>query len=428
MPYRNFLSFYQKSSYIEKDIGIIMKKLFFRESYLKNIRKFIDKPIIKVITGMRRAGKSYFLIQIQKLLKEAGVDGSHMVYINKESIDYDFIVNYKDLYNYVEKQFQGIHGKKYLFIDEIQEIEEWEKTIGSFFQKEEIDIYITGSNANLLSSDLATLLSGRYIEFPIYTLSFEEYLLFNEIERSKAFEAFGNYIKFGGLPGLFHMDNDETMIFQYLSSIYDTIVLKDVIDRHQIRNVGVLKNIIRFIFDNIGNVFSAKKVCDYLKSQNTKIGINTVQNYIEYFVATYVLYKVERMDIKGKRLLEYHEKYYLGDIGLRHALFGYREGDISGILENIVFLELKRRGYTVYIGKLDQKEVDFIAERANEKCYIQVAYRLGLKNTIDREFKVLESISDNYPKYVISMDQLLGEDYQGIRRLNLIDFLLSGFK
>lgn len=401
-----------------------MREVLSREVYLKNIKAFIDKPVIKVITGMRRCGKSFFLLQIQELLMDSGVRRDQIVSINKESLEYDFIETYKDLYDYVRTKFAQVEGKKYLFVDEAQEIEKWEKAIGSFFQEGNIDLYVTGSNANLLSSDLATLLSGRYIEFPIYSLSFDEYLLFNSISEEKVGEGFNRYIKFGGLPGLFHFDNNEESIFQYLSSLYDTIVLKDVIERHQVRNISLLKNITRFLFENIGNPFSAKSVSDYLKSQKSNVGIKTIQNYIDYLEATYILYKVERYDIKGKRLLEYHEKYYLGDVGLRHALLGYREGDISGILENIVFLELKRRGFQVSIGKVEQKEVDFIAVKANEKCYIQVAYLLNSSKTIDRECSVLKSISDNYPKYILSMDTALGGDYEGIKRINLIDFLL----
>lgn len=402
-----------------------MRTILSREIYLKNIKAYIDKPVIKVITGMRRCGKSFFLLQVQELLKDLGVRRDQIVSINKESLEYDFIRTYKDLYDYVRKEFAQVEGKKYLFVDEVQEIEGWEKAIGSFFQEGNIDLYITGSNAHLLSSDLATLLSGRYIEFPIYTLSFEEYLLLNRISEEKAGEGFNNYIKFGGLPGLYHFDNNEESIFQYLSSLYDTIVLKDVIGRHQVRNISLLKNITRFLFDNIGSPFSAKSISDYLKSQKSDVGIKTIQNYIEYLEAAYILYKVERYDIKGKRLLEFHEKYYLGDVGLRHALLGYREGDISGILENIVFLELKRRGYQVSIGKVEQKEVDFIAVKANEKCYIQVVYILNSSKTIERECSVLGSISDNYPKYIISMDTALGGDFEGIRRINLMDFLLN---
>lgn len=398
--------------------------LIAREIYINTVRKYIDKPLIKVITGMRRVGKSYFLLQIQDLLRKRGILDEQILSINKDSLEYDSIKSYQDLYDYVNKFLGKVKGPKYLFVDEIQEIEEWEKAIGSFFREGEIDIYITGSNAHLLSSDLATLLSGRYIEFSIYSLSFSEYLLFNGIDVSESTVAFNKYLKYGGLPVLSLLDDNEDVIYQYLGSLYDTILLRDVMSRHQIRNINLLKNITRFIFDNVGSTFSAKRISDYLKSQQAEVGVNTIQNYIDHLTATFILYKVERYDIKGKRLLEYYEKYYLGDVGLRHALLGYREADISGILENMVFLELKRRGYEVFIGKLDQREVDFIATKANKKIYVQVAYMLGSQETVEREFSVLVQIPDNYPKYVLSMDTIFGGDYQGIKRINLIDFLL----
>lgn len=399
--------------------------MFIRDKYFHNISNYIDKPVIKVITGMRRSGKSHFLLQIIEKLKASGVKETHIVSINKESMKFDFIETYKDLYKYVETEFKGIKGKKYLFIDEIQEIAKWEKAVISFFTEGDIDIFITGSNAHLLSSELATLLSGRYIEFSMHTLSFKEYVEFHKIDKAKATDVLPTYLKYGGLPALLHFNNDDKTIYQYISSLYDTIILHDICNRHNIRNLHLLKNITRFAFDNIGNTFSAKSIADFLKKEKITIGIKTIQNYLEYLVAAFVLYKVERFDIKGKRLLEFHEKYYLGDIGLRHALIGYREHDISNYLENIVFLELKRRGYEIFIGKIDNQEIDFIITRANEKCYIQVATFLNRQKTIEREFTSLERIDDNYPKYVITLDTLMGKDFRGIKKLHLIDFLLQ---
>jgi len=374
---------------------------------------------------MRRVGKSCFLQLIINELGAGKVHRNQILYINKESLDYDFIHNYADLNRYVIDSFSGVEGTKYLFIDEVQEIENWEKPVTSFFSAGEFDIYITGSNAHLLSSEIATLISGRYIEIPVYTLSFEEFLLFRGGKAESRQEAFSTYLWAGGYPALHHFDFDREVVYQYINSIYNTILLKDVIKRNNVRNVTLLENITRYIFQNVGNIFTAKKVSDYLKSQKMKVGIDTVQNYISYLVSTFSLFKVPRFDIKGKRLLELHEKYYLGDVALRHALLGYREGDIAGVLENLVFLELKRRGYRVFIGKAGDKEVDFIAEKENRKIYVQVAYLLTLPETIEREFSVLKSIKDNYPKYVISMDEVFGGDIDGIKRLNLIDFLLN---
>ncbi len=398
--------------------------MFRRNLYLKKIAPLIAKPVIKVITGMRRVGKSCLMQLIIEDLKAQYIEKKRILYISKESLEYDFINDYKALYSYVRQQFQNIHDLKYLFVDEIQEIRLWEKAVTSFFSEGDIDIYITGSNAHLLSSEIATLISGRYIEIPVFTLSFDEFLLFRGRNENLQDE-FTAYLKFGGFPALHHFELNKNVVYQYISSIYDTILLKDVIKRNNVRNVRLLENITRYIFDNIGNIFSAKKVADYVKSQKMSISVETVQNYISYLISTFALHKVPRYDIKGKRLLEIHEKYYLGDIGLRHALLGYREGDISGILENIVFIELKRRGYKVYIGKSGDKEIDFIAENEKNRNYIQVAYMLSSEETIEREFSVLLGIRDNYPKFVLSMDTVFGKDIEGIQRINLIDFILD---
>jgi len=400
--------------------------LYRRNLYLKKIIPFVNKPVIKVITGMRRVGKSYLLkLIIESLSARKSIGRGQILYINKESLDYDFIKDYKDLHSYVKASFRLIQGSKYLFVDEIQEIHNWEKAILSFFSEGDIDIFLTGSNARLLSSEIATLISGRFVEFPVYTLSFEEFLLFRDKDKKDVDTEFPTYLKFGGLPAIHHFDFDEEVVYQYISSLYNTILLKDVIKRNNVRNVHLLENITRYVFDNVGNIFSAKKISDYVKSQKMKVGTETIQNYISYILSTFALHKVARYDIKGKRILEIHEKYYLGDIGMRHALLGYKADDISGVLENVVYLELKRRGYQIYIGKFGNREIDFIAEKENKKMYIQVAYMLSSPETIEREFSALRSIKDNYPKYVISMDTVFGNDFEGIRRINLIDFLLN---
>jgi len=396
-----------------------------RNLYINKIEPFVGKPVVKVITGMRRVGKSCFLKLIINELLDRKIDKKRVLYINKESLDYDFIQNYNDLYGYVKNAFSDVKGEKYLFVDEIQEIDDWEKAIASFFSNGEFDIYITGSNAHLLSSEIATLISGRYIEIPVYGLSFEEFLLFRGKNEPNHKEEFLTYMWVGGFPAIHHFDLNREVVYQYISSIYDTILLKDVIKRNNVRNVSLLENITHYLFNNIGNIFTAKRVSNYLKSQRIRVGIETVQNYISYLTATFSVFKVPRFDVKGKRLLKLHEKYYLGDVALRHALLGYREGDISGILENLVFLELKRRGYRVFLGKAGNKEIDFIAEKENKKIYIQVAYLLASPETIEREFSVLQSLKDNYPKYVISMDEIFGQDIDGIKRIHLIDFLLD---
>ena len=395
-----------------------------RNLYIDRIIPLINTPVIKVITGMRRVGKSCLLKLIIERLRAGNVKTQQIVYINKESLEFDFIRNYQDLHAYVKKRFADVKGLKYLFVDEIQEIEKWEKAITSFFSDADIDIFITGSNAHLLSSEIATLISGRYIEIPVYALGFEEFLLFRGIEKPDISREFAIFLRYGGFPAIHHFDLEEEVVYQYISALYDTILLKDVVKRNNVRNIHLLENVSRYLFDNIGNIFSAKKVADYIRSQRMSVGVETVQNYIAYLLSTFAIHKVSRYDIKGKRLLELHEKYYLGDIGMRHAILGFREGDISGLLENLVFLELKRRGYKVFIGQLGNQEIDFIAEKKNRKIYIQVAYLLATPETIEREFSVLLRIDDNYPKYVLSMDTVFGNDVQGIQRINLIDFLL----
>ena len=399
--------------------------MYTRNFYLNKIKSFMGKPVIKIITGVRRVGKSCFLKQIIQLLKQHQVNEKNILYIDMEQLEFDFIKNYRDLNNYVNRSFSSIPGDKYLFIDEIQEIEQWEKTINSLLNKGSMDIYITGSNAHLFSSELATLVSGRYIEFPIYSLSFKEFLLFRGNQKKDQSQEFQDYLRFGGLPGIHHFEFVEDILYQYLRSIYDTIVLKDIIKRHDIRNVNLLENINKYLLDNIGNTFSARRISNYLKSQKLSVGVDTVQNYISYFLDTFAAFKIQRYDIKGKRILEFHEKYFLADVGLRHAVLSYRASELPGVLENLVFLELKRKNYTVYIGKLGDNEIDFIAEKKDKKLYIQAAYLLATEEIIKREFTPLQQIRDNYPKYVLSTDTLLGNDYEGIRWMNIMDFLLS---
>jgi len=397
--------------------------VYTRKPYLDKIRPFIGKPVIKVITGMRRVGKSYFLRQLIEDFMKNAVPEENILYIDKESLDFDHIRTYQDLNHAAVLALNHLEGEKILLVDEVQEIPRWERAVASLARREDIDIYITGSNAHLFSDELATLMSGRYIEFPIYSLSFEEFRLFRGKNRKSIQEDFSDYVRFGGLPAIHHFDLRDEIVFQYIGSVFNTILLKDIVKRHNIRNVQLLENIAHFLFDNIGNVLSAKRISDYLKSQKLNVGVDTVQNYLSYYLEALAAHKVSRYDIRAKRLLEIHEKYYLGDTGIRHALMGYRESELSGVLENIIFLELKRRGYKVTIGKLGKREVDFIATGTGEKMYIQVCYLLASDETIEREFRPLEEISDNYPKIVLSMDTAFGHDHGGIRRINVVDFL-----
>jgi predicted AAA+ superfamily ATPase len=401
-----------------------MKK---RYGYFEKIKPFIAKPIIKIITGIRRSGKTYLLKQIIEELKKECVEETEICFINKESLDFDFIKNYVDLNTYVKNFFTKQKSKKkYLFIDEIQDIEEWEKAVRSFASEENYDIYITGSNAKLLASELATYLSGRYVEFTVYPLSFKEFIDFQEGCENSIQENFDLYLRYGGFPALHLLPFEDDAIFQYLRAIYNTVVLKDIISRNQVRDVALLEQVIKFTMDNLGSILSANSIAKYLKSQNVKAGVDTILNYLSYSEASFLLNKCLRYEIQGNRYFESKEKIFLADHGLVNAILGFREVNLSGILENIIYIELLRRGYKVDIGQLGDKEVDFIATKAEKKIYIQVCYLLSSDETIERELNPLLSINNHYPKYIISMDQKLPAiSTQGVNLINVVDFLLG---
>ncbi len=399
-----------------------------RERYMRIIRDFIDKTVVKVITGMRRSGKSALLELTRGELISRGVDKNNIIFMNFESLRYEALKDYKALYAEVMRRAEMAEGRVYILLDEIQEVGAWEQVINSFRVDLDCDIYVTGSNAKLLSGELATLLAGRYVEIRVYPLDFHEFLDFaaqneDEAKLSRS-EQFADFLRFGGLPGIHLMKWDEERLTQYLHDIYNSVLLKDVIARNKIRDTALLESIILYLMDNVGNTFSYKTISDFLKSQGRKLSTETVYNYLKALENAFLIHKVVRFDIKGKRLLETQEKYYLSDLGLRHAVMGYRDNDIAGILENTVYLELLRRGYTVRIGKQGVAEVDFVAERADERIYIQVCYVLTPENT-DREFAPLEEIQDNYEKVVISTDTLLRINRGGIKQKNIIDFLME---
>jgi len=406
-------------------IIVIYSKMIRRDMYLDRIAPFIDKPVIKVITGIRRCGKSTFLKLLINELETEGVDPADILYINKDSLEFDFITTYMDLHVYVTKNLIKNNARKYLFVDEVQEIEQWEKAIAGFFADEIADIYITGSDADLLASDLATLLTGRYIEFKMNTLVFSEFLTFRNKSGAERDDEFALFMKYGGFPGIHRMEFADEVISQYISAIYSTILLKDVVSRNQVRDVAMLERITAYIADNIGNITTAKGISNYFKSQHLKFSADTVQNYLHWLSQAYMAHKVNRFDIKGKRQLELYDKYYLGDIGFMYSLLGDKFQDISGKLENIVYLELVARGFKVHIGKLYEREIDFIAVKGNTKTYIQVAYMLSDEAVIEREFGALETVRDNYPKLVLSMDRHYGNVRNGIKWQNLVDFLLT---
>jgi predicted AAA+ superfamily ATPase len=372
---------------------------------------------------MRRSGKSCLMKLLIERLKEQGICSYDIIYINKELIDFDDIRTYHDLNDYIMESKKSSSDAIYLFIDEVQEIEEWEKCVASLSAQGGFDIYLTGSNAHLLSSELATLLSGRYVEIPVYTLTFSEFLLFRGDEKKDLEQEFKLFLRYGGLPVLHNFRFDDEMIYSYVKDVLNTIILKDLVQRNNIRNVSLLNNILRFVFDNVGNIFSAKKVSDYLKSQKIKSGVETVQNYLHFFCSSYVLHKVPRYDIKGKRFLEFNEKYFINDIGLHDAVLGGNQNNISGILENIIYLELLYRGYKVSVGKQNLTEIDFIAEKQDEKIYIQVAYMLASQDTVEREFAPLLAIKNHHAKMVLSLDKFAAFSRSGIQHKYILDFL-----
>lgn len=398
-----------------------------RTVYMDRIRAFLDKPVIKVITGMRRCGKSTLMrLMIEELLNQ-GIRKNQILYINKESLEFDDIRDYQGLYSYIKHHLNKQKGKNYIFIDEIQEIEGWEKAAASILADKKADLIITGSNAGLLSSELATLITGRYVEIPVYPLSFDEFVQFRRKAGSglSRREWFQEYLRYGGMPGLHAMGWADETLFQYLESIFSTIVLKDVIGRNQVRDSAALENITRFLFDNCGNISTAKRISDYLKNMKSGATIDTVQNYMRYLEAAFLLRRVRRFDIKGLKTMEIYDKFYMGDIGLRHAFIGYKDQDISGLLENTVCLELLKRGYHLHTGRWDDYEIDFIAEKNKNRVYIQVCYLLSGSQVYDREFGALEKPKDHYPRLVLSLDEAPVPGRNGIRQFYLPDFLLG---
>ena len=400
-----------------------------RNLYLEEIKKYINKPIIKVITGMRRSGKSMILKLIQEELENVGIIKENIIYMNFESLIFMDIKDFETLYKHIIEKTSDKKGKIYILLDEIQEVKGWEKAINSFLVDLDADIYITGSNANLLSSELATYIAGRYVEIKIYPLSFQEYIDFvsenNKENPLSLDEYFTQYLNFGGLPGIHIFNYNKEEIYQYLVDVYNSILLRDVIARNNIRDIELLERIVLYIMDNIGNTFSAKSISDFLRNQGRKLSVETIYNYLKALENAFIISKVQRYDIKGKNILETQEKYYLSDLGFRHAKLGYQSNDISGYLENIVFLELLRRKYKVNIGKQNNKEIDFVANLRDENLYLQVTYLLASEETIEREFSPLKSIKDNYSKLVLSMDNLPESNVEGIKRKKIIDFLLE---
>ena len=399
-----------------------------RDEYIKKIVPFIDKDVIKVLTGIRRSGKSVMLKLLMEELKNRGINENQFIYINFENLKYRNLKNYERLYDFILNKVDDKYKSYYIFLDEIQEVEEWERCVNSLRVDEELrfDIYITGSNAKLLSGELSTYLAGRYIEFVVYPFSFKEFfeIIQEKNQEIKVKEAFQDYVKFGGMPFLHNLDYNFEASMQYLQDLYASIILKDITQRNNIRDTDLLERIINYIVMNIGNTFSATSISKFFKSENRKVATETILNYIKACEEAFLVYRVARNDLLGKKILNVNEKYYIADHGIREAIMENNQKNINQALENIVYFEMLRRGYNIKIGKVDNLEIDFVCKKNDETIYIQVSYLLASEDTKEREFSVLENIKDNYPKYVLSMDEF-DMSRNGIKHVNLIKFLVK---
>ena len=397
-----------------------------RPLYLNKIMPYVDNHFVNILTGVRRCGKSTILKMIMKKLKEErNIVDEQILNYRFDSMEYEDMTT-KELY--IELKSKILQDKKtYLFLDEIQEIEGWEKVVNTLASDFDVDIYITGSNSRMMSSEISTYLTGRYITFHIYTLSFEEYLTFKKSYTTlkDLKQEFSNYVRLGGFPATHLQDYSQDEVYTIVKDIYNSTIFSDIVRRNQIKKIDQLERVVKYTFNNIGNTFSAKSISNYLKSEQRKIDNETVYNYLEKLHKAYILHKCSRYDLQGKAILKTQEKFYLADISLRYAVLGYTVDSVASTLENIVYLELKRRGYDVYIGKMNDKEIDFVATKQNDKIYVQVTQEIKSEKTQKREYDQLLEIRDNYPKYVVMANDFAGGNYEGIKTMNITDFLLS---
>ena len=395
--------------------------IIIREKYLNKVIPFVGKQLIKVFTGQRRVGKSYILKQTIQHIKNTD-NQANIIYINKEDLIFESLKTAADLNDYVKKSTND-ETKNYLFVDEIQEIDRFEIALRSLLLNPIYDVYCTGSNANMLSSELSTYLSGRYIEIEVNSLSYSEFLQFHKLSDSK--HSLQLFFRYGGLPYLKHLELKDEIVFDYLKGVYNTILYRDIVKRHDLRNTAFLENLTRFLADNIGQLFSAKNISNYLKSQQTKVAVSQVIDYLRYLAQSYMIHRVGRMEIAGKKIFEIGEKIYFEDLGLRNAFWEYRPDDISKIMENVVYKHLIYNDYEIKVGQIGNSEIDFVCKKNGEYLYIQVCYLLHDQQTIEREFGNLEKIKNNYPKIVVSMDDFAGNTRNGIQHVRLNEFLLK---
>lgn len=397
-----------------------------RPLYLDKIMPFVDTPFVKILTGVRRCGKSTILkMIIKKLKEEKQVDDEQILNYRFDSMEYEDMTT-KELY--LELKSKIVQSKKtYLFLDEIQEIEGWEKVVNILVSDFDVDIYITGSNSRMMSSEISTYLTGRYITFHIYTLSFEEYLTFKKSYTTlkDLKQEFSQYVQLGGFPATHLQDYSQDEVYTIVKDIYNSTIFSDIVRRNQVKKIDQLERVVKYTFNNVGSKYTSKSISNYFKSEQRKIDNETVYSYLEKLQKAYILHKCSRYDLQGKDILKTQEKFYLADVSLRYSVLGYTVDSVASSLENIVYLELKRRGYDVYIGKIKDKEIDFVATKQNEKIYVQVTQEIKSEKTQKREYEQLLEIRDNYPKYVVMADDFAGGNYEGIKTMNIVDFLLS---
>lgn len=397
-----------------------------RPLYLNKIMPFVDTPFVKILTGVRRCGKSTILKMIQKKLKEEHhITDEQILSYRFDSMEYEDMTS-KELYQELKTKILNTK-KTYLFLDEIQEINGWEKVVNTLASDYDVDIYITGSNSRMMSSEISTYLTGRYVTFHIYTLSFDEYLTFKKSYSTiyDIKQEFNQYVRLGGFPATHLQEYSQDEVYTIVRDIYNSTIFSDIVRRNQVKKIDQLERVVKYTFNNVGNTFSAKSISNYLKSEQRKIDNETVYRYLEKLQKAYILHRCSRYDLQGKSILKTQEKFYLADISLRYAILGYTIDSVASSLENIVYLELKRRGYDVFIGKYKDKEIDFVATKQNEKIYVQVTQEIKSEKTQKREYEQLLEIKDNYPKYVVLTDDFAGGNYQGIKTMHITDFLLS---
>lgn len=399
--------------------------MIYRPSYVDKIIAYVDTPFVKILTGVRRCGKSTILKMIMSKLRECGIPESRIVSYCFDSMEFEDMTA-KQMYSELKSRVSP-EGKTYFFLDEMQEIKGWEKVVNSLSSDYDVDLYITGSNSRMMSSEISTYLTGRYVSFRIYTLSFAEYLTFKE-----QYDAVGdprqelaNYIRLGGFPATHLQNYTQDEVYTIVRDIYNSTIFSDIVRRNQVRKIDQLERVVKYTFNNVGNTFSAKSISDYLKAEHRALDNETVYSYLEKLEKAYLLHRCSRYDLQGKEILKTQEKFYLADTSLRYSVLGYNADSVATSLENVVYLELCRRGYAVNIGKTSDGEIDFVATRQNEKVYVQVTQQIASEKTERREYERLLEIRDNYPKYVLRTDEFAGGNYEGIKTMHVADFLLS---